>query len=237
MKNNFSAMILAAGFGKRLLPLTKNIPKPLISINSASLLDNAINFVKSLGCNEIIINTHYFSSQIVDSINQRMDKNLIKVIYEKDILDTGGAVKNAIPYFNNQNIIIINSDIFWIEENIIDAKKIIKNFLNNYSPHLLLSVEGRSFGILKNKGDFIIIDKKIKRFEKGNEILFYAGLQILDYNILNNFSFIRFSFNKVWDYLIKKENLFGQKMLTNWYHVGAIHGLNIARKLRTCIKQ
>ena len=113
MNSNYSGMILAAGFGKRLMPLTKSKPKPLIEINEVSLLSNSISFLRTLGCNEIIINTHYKHLQIKDSILKEKHNNEIKIIYEKNILDTGGGVKNAIPYFSNKNIIVINSDIYW----------------------------------------------------------------------------------------------------------------------------
>ena len=83
MTLNYSGMILAAGFGKRMMPLTKNLPKPLININGITLLDNAIDFLKKLGCRQIIINTHYHHLKIEKSINRRKDTEDIELIYEK----------------------------------------------------------------------------------------------------------------------------------------------------------
>jgi MurNAc alpha-1-phosphate uridylyltransferase len=231
MTLNYSGMILAAGFGKRMMPLTKNIPKPLISINGITLLDNAIDFLKKLGCRQIIINTHYHHLKIEKSISKRKDIHDIKLIYEKEILDTAGAVKNAIPYFKNENLLIINSDIFWRQENIKDAQLLINNCLNRKLPHLLLAEKTKSFGMVKSHGDFILNKKKILRFEKGNEIFFYSGLQMITLDILNNFSKKSFSFNQVWDDLISKKKLCGEIMTTNWYHVGDESGLTIAKKL------
>ena len=94
---NFSGMILAAGYGKRMMPLTEKLPKPLIEINGVTLLENAIFFLKNLGCNQIIINSHYYFHLIKETlVKKNLDKK-INLIYEKDILETGGAVKNAIP--------------------------------------------------------------------------------------------------------------------------------------------
>ena len=102
---NYSAMILAAGFGKRMMPLTRDIPKPLIKINGVSLLDNSINFLTKLGCKEIIINTHYQHSQIQNLINYSYNNKNIKLVYEEEILDTGGGVKNAISFFDKSKCI------------------------------------------------------------------------------------------------------------------------------------
>ena len=104
MNFNFSGMILAAGFGRRMLPLTKNKPKPLIKIRGITLLDNSINFLQKLGCTEIIINTHYCHSQIENLISKRHDNKIIKLVHEDKILDTGGGVKNAASCFSFKDI-------------------------------------------------------------------------------------------------------------------------------------
>tara|TARA_B110000263_G_scaffold187777_1_gene165455 strand:+ start:753 stop:1454 length:702 start_codon:yes stop_codon:yes gene_type:complete len=228
---NYSGMILAAGFGKRMMPLTKELPKPLIDINGITLLENAINFLKKLGCQQIIINTHYHHLKIERFISQRKDIDNIELVYEKEILDTGGGVKNAIPYFKNDDLLIVNSDIFWREENIKDAKLLIKNYRNKKIPYLLLAEKKRSFGIFKSQGDFVLQKNKIVRFNKGDHIFFYSGLQMITADILKQFSQKSFSFNDVWDNLIVNENLCGQIMKSNWYHVGDIKGLTIVKKL------
>lgn len=232
MSYKFSAMILAAGFGKRMLPLTENLPKPLIDIKGITLLDNSINFLKKLGCNQIIINTHYKHEQIQQSLNKRIHKDDITLVYENKILDTGGGLKNATPFFNNNNILILNSDIFLIEENLLDIQSLINNYyINNYQASLLLVDKKNAYGLIKKKGDFILKNNNIFRYTKGNKIIFYSGLQILNIKILKEFSLKKFSLNIVWDTLINQQKLFGQMMQTNLYHVGDIHGLNIVREL------
>ena len=151
MNNEFSGMILAAGFGKRMLPLTKSLPKPLIKVNDISLLDNAIDFLKKIGCKQIIINTHYQYEKIHQAIEKRKDKEIINLIYEEDLLDTGGGVKNAIPYFNNNHIIIINCDVFWIDKNINDTKLLIKNYFKFCYPQLLLVDKKNAYGLKKKR--------------------------------------------------------------------------------------
>ena len=231
MNIKFSGMILAAGFGKRMLPLTKNSPKPLIEINGITLLDNSINFLKKLGCNEIIINTHYQYLKIQDAINRRRDKDMISIIYEKELLDTGGGVKNAISYFSSNNILIINSDVYWTDKNLIDAKLIIESYSKDQLAHLLLVEKQNANGLLNNYGDFSLYKNFIKRFIQGDKIIYYAGLQILNSNIFNNFLDKKFSLNVIWNSLIQENKLCGKIMQSKWYHVGDIKSLSIVRKL------
>lgn len=233
MNINFSGMILAAGFGRRLMPLTKNLPKPLLCVNGITLLDNSINFLKRLGCKQIIINSHYKHEKIKAALNYRKDKENISLIYENKILDTGGGVKNAVSHFKNKDLIIINSDIFWQDNNIVDVQFLLNQYQDYRIPHMLLVKKDKAKGLNKKYGDFIIDNKKILRFKKGNQILFYSGLQILNLDIFHSFSEKKFSFNLVWDHLIKIERLYGTIMQTNLYHVGDINGLNIVKKLNS----
>jgi len=231
MKNNFSSMILAAGFGKRMMPLTKESPKSLIDINGITLLDNSINFLKKIGCDEIIINTHYKFTKINEHIKKKKYNCNIRLVHEPEILDTGGAIKNAIDLFNNKNIIIINSDIFWRNKNIKDVKNLITKYNLNKKPHLLLVDKINTNGLNKEFGDFVLDKNKVLRFKEGDPIFFYSGLQIINLDIFKTFLSKKFSINIVWDYLISREMLFGEIMRTNWYHVGDMQGLDIARKL------
>lgn len=229
----YSGMILAAGFGKRMLPLTKYKPKPLIEINGITLLENTINFLIKLGCKEIIINTHYKHKEIINFIKLKHFKVNIKIIYEKIILDTGGAIKNAIPLFSNKHVLVVNSDIYWLNHNLKDVNSLINSYNKNFDNHILLSTKKNSFGIHKSDGDFVIKNSLIHRFKKGDKVFFYSGLQIINIESLNFLKENKFSFNAVWDNLIHKEKLFGLLMRSKWYHVGDIHGLKIARKLHT----
>lgn len=231
MRFKFSAMILAAGYGKRMLPLTKDIPKPLIEVNGITLLDNSINFLKKLGCDQIIINSHYLYHKIEAAVESRITKDNITLIYEKEILNTGGGVKNALPFLKNKDLLIINSDVFWRNENLIDVFSLIKNYQKNFFPNLLLVNNKNAFGIKKTKGDFILNKNKILRSKNDDKIIFYTGLQILKVDIFKEFTLDSFSFNIIWDFYIKKNKLCGQIMHSNWYHVGDIQSLIIVREL------
>ena len=114
------AMILAAGFGKRIHPLTLKHPKPLLKIGKETLLSNTLKFLTSYGIKQIVINVHYLEEQIVDYINRNQFNFTIKIVKEKvKILDTGGGVLNAIKHFNFF-FNYFNSEIKLIFTNIIN---------------------------------------------------------------------------------------------------------------------
>tara|TARA_Y100000590_G_scaffold214209_1_gene242816 strand:+ start:61 stop:762 length:702 start_codon:yes stop_codon:yes gene_type:complete len=228
MIKKFSAMILAAGYGKRLLPLTNEIPKPLIEINNISLLQNTIDFLFRIGCSKIVINTHFKHALISEFIENNFQSSNIFISYEENILDTGGAVKNAIPFFDDEAILVTNSDIFWKKENEKNVIDFISNFNLKDKCKLLLVPEIKANGIKSTYGDFSLKNKIVTRWKKGQDIIFYSGLQMLKLDILNDFKEEKFSFNSVWDLQIYNNSLYGELMDSKWYHVGDFDGLNKA---------
>ena len=228
MLKPFSAMILAAGFGKRMLPLTKKIPKPLVKVNDISLLKNVIDFLFKIGCIKIIINTHYKHHLISDFINEFYYSSNILISYEENILDTGGGVKNAISLFNDENVLVTNSDIFWKKENEEDVIGLINDFNSKEECRLLLVEKAKAHGLINNVGDFSLKNNEVRRWKIGDRILYYSGLQIVSLNIFKDFNSNKFSFNAVWDNQITKNSLHGNIMLSHWYHVGDTKGLKTA---------
>ena len=221
--NNFTLMILSAGFGTRMQNLTRNIPKPLLKINNTTLIKNTINFFEKIGCNRFIINTHYLYKQFNDYIDLNFSEKKIISIYEPEILDTGGGIKNAIKFFDDKNFLVTNCDIFWNDNNLIDVKSFIHNLEETQTCDLLLSSKKNTIGINKKQGDFSLRDHYLTRWKENDEIIFYSGLQKLNPLIFNNFKESKFSINKVWDYLIDKQKLSGVIMESKLFHIGDIN--------------
>jgi len=126
------AMILAAGFGKRIHPLTLKHPKPLLRIGSETLLSNTLKFLELSEIKDVVINVHYLGEQIIDYINKNQFNLTINIVKEKDkILNTGGGVLNAIQYFSNEPFLIINPDTIWNSHYLKELKLMEKSFFEN----------------------------------------------------------------------------------------------------------
>ena len=154
------AMILAAGFGKRLHPLTLNIPKPLLKVSNETLLSNTIKFLKKFGIKQVVINVHYLADQIIDYINKNEFDLKIILIEEKDkILDTGGGILNVINHFKNEPFIVVNPDTIWNTDYLKELKKMEKEFFESQAKCILLVANKiRSFD-KSLKGDFALFNK------------------------------------------------------------------------------
>ena len=223
------AMILAAGFGKRLNPLTLTCPKPLIKIGDETLLSNTIKFLEEFGVNQIVINTHYLGEQIKKYISEKKFKSNITIINEDEkILDTGGGILNALKYFN-ESFLCINPDTIWNLKYIQELKQLENDFfLNKKKCSLLVVNKIKSFD--KNfKGDFSLTNGLITRENNVNLKYIYTGLQILDPRVFLNINDKIFSINLIWNKLIASKQLFGLESNINFLHVST---LDIYKKLR-----
>ena len=144
-----TALILCAGLGKRLNPLTLEKPKPLLEFNNITLLENTINLIKELGVKKIFLNTFYFKDQIKDYLNNKNFNISINIVEDgSKILDTGGGIKNMINNSNEENFLIFNPDTIW---NINYIKSIIQmnEFFENNDIKNILLVFIKKLGLIK----------------------------------------------------------------------------------------
>ena len=215
---NLPILILCAGFGKRMLDLTTNIPKPLLKIRNRILLGNTINFFNDIGFSNIFINAHYLHSKIEKYIINNFN-NSVNLIYEPSILGTGGGIKNVFNYTKNNKICVVNSDIFFLKDNKKDLIKFLKDTDSITHGKILLSEDKNFYGLKKMNGDFNISNGIVSKWAKGNDIIFYTGIQILSKNIFQNTSNI-FSINDIWDKLIINKKLKGSFIQSKILHVG-----------------
>ena len=209
-------MILAAGLGKRMQPITFKVPKPLIQIGNKNLIERAIELLINHGVEEIVINVHHLPGQIKDFINKKKYKVRIKISYEKDkLLDTGGGILHATKSFKKP-FIAINPDTIWSNVYYSELKELEDLYFRERKPCLLLVNKNLSFDS-SFKGDFNIHNSKITRDE--NNKFIFTGLQILDENVFSSINDKIFSMNKIWNYLIEKNSLIGNESKQKFYHL------------------
>ena len=223
-----TALILCAGLGKRLKPLTLTTPKPLLEINDITLLERCINLIIGFGAKKIILNTFHLSEKIFNYIQNKKFPIDIQILEDgNEILDTGGGILNMIQNSKDDNFIIFNPDTLW-QKNYLDEIKKMQEFYfsNNLSNILLLANKRLSFD--KNlKGDFELKNNLLKK--KENNDLIYIGCQILNRNLFEKYEIQNFSILSIWNDLLKKNKLNGFESSNHFYH---LTNLEIFKKLK-----
>ena len=210
-------MILAAGLGNRMKPLTLKTPKPLLEINNSTLLERAINLLISHGVQQININVHYLHDQIEKFINNKKFKVKITISNEENLLlDTGGGVLKGTQNFGDNPFLVVNPDTVWSKRYLKELKMLEEIYFQNNKPTLLLVKKKLSIDP-SFKGDFNLNNKKISKDDE-NQFIF-TGLQITNRSVLINEKTEVFSMNKIWDKLIKEKNLQGLESSQKFYHL------------------
>ena len=226
------AMILCAGFGTRLKPLTLDNPKPLLKIGNETLLSNTLIFLESFWIDHAIIKVHYLSEKIVNYINtikSNFNFNITIIEEKNNILDTGGGVLNAIQHFYNEIFLVINPDTIWNKDYLEELNSLKKSFFSNINSkcHMLVVDKTKSFD-KSFKGDFNLEKNLIVRNKKNELKYIFTGLQLVKPEVFSKTNTKIFSINKIWDQLIINKQLHGLESKVNFLHVS---NLNVYKEL------
>ena len=214
------AIILGAGFGKRMRPITKKIPKPLVKVNGITLLENSIKFLTSLGVKHIIVNAHHLHKEIINFVKGKRFHSKVNVIVEKrKILDTGGGILNASRKFKKQLFFVLNPDTLWRIGYKKEFRKLEKVYKKNKKPTMLLVSKSKSYD-RSFKGDFNLNSKNEILRQKNNKFI-YTGAQIINRSIFKKRKIKPFSMNKVWNELIKNKELIGVASKQKFFHINS----------------
>ena len=226
MKIN-TALILCAGFGERLNPITLDTPKPLLKIKEITLIEYCIKIIIDLDIKKILINTFYQKEQIHEFFKKHNYKADIEVIDEGNtILDTGGGILNLIKNSEDENFLVFNPDTIWTKSYIEEINEMINLYFSKKIKNLLLLVN-RELSFDKDlKGDFGLQNSLINQKSKSHT---YIGCQILNRSIIEKEKLTKFSITKIWSDLIKNNQLYGFESKLKFYHAT---NLEIFKKLQ-----
>ena len=213
-----TALILCAGFGKRLLPLTQSTPKPLLKIGQITLLERTIKLIEKLQIKKIKINTFYLSKEIkkfVDQSNTNLDIQLIED--GNEILDTGGGIFNMIKDSSEKNFLVFNPDTLWNENYDKNISEMVDFYFRKQITNILLVVPKDLSFDKRLKGDFNLINEKLTKDNNKNFI--YTGCQIINKNIFSKITKKKFSMNEIWNSQLKESRLFAYESNIEFLHV------------------
>ncbi len=227
MKIN-TALILCAGFGKRLNPITLTKPKPLLEINEVTMLEKSINLIKEMGIKKIFINTFYLKdhfSSFVKNKNFNLDIHIVED--GESILDTGGGILNMTSKSDEDDFMVFNPDTIWSNRYRDEIIKMEEIYFSKKLENILLLVNKNLSFDQNLAGDFNLSDNLISKTD--NLDFIYIGCQILNKKILANQTISKFSILNIWNKLIDEKKLSGFESKQKFYH---LTDLNIFNKLR-----
>jgi len=213
-----TALILCAGLGKRLNPLTLKTPKPLLKLKEVTMLENCINIAVKLGTKKIFLNTFHLKDQISNFLE---DKNFlidIEIIEDGEkILNTGGGILNMISNSQDNDYLIFNPDTLWDENYVHEVEK-MQNFYfsNNLSNTLLIVNKNLSFD-KSLEGDFGFKDNLL--IKDTNKKFIFIGCQILNKKLFKGYNIKNFSISEIWNELMKQNQLYGFESFNKFYHL------------------
>jgi MurNAc alpha-1-phosphate uridylyltransferase len=217
-----TAMILAAGLGKRLRPITTTVPKPLVEVAGRALIDHALDRLQLAGVDTAVVNVHYLPDLVEAHLARRRFPRILISDERKKLLDTGGGIARALPKLGADPFLVLNSDSFWIE----GMRPNLDQLAAAYNPDrmdalLMLAPAVAAIGY-SGPGDFSMdtTGNVQRRRERQVAAFVYAGAAILHPRLFADAPEGAFSLNLLFDTAIEKERLFGVRMDGIWLHVG-----------------
>jgi N-acetyl-alpha-D-muramate 1-phosphate uridylyltransferase len=227
-----TAMVLAAGNGIRMRPLTDRTPKPLIAVNGKPLLDNVLDRLAATGVETTVVNVHYLADQIERHLAGRRAPRIIISDERANLLDTGGGVVKALPLLGDRPFYHLNSDTIWID----GVRPNLLHLAEAFEPArmdalLLLAATSGSVGY-SGRGDFVMApDGRLRRRAEREVAPFvYAGVAILSHSLFADTPSGPFSLNLLFDRAIEAGRFYGLRLEGVWMHVGTPDAIAAAER-------
>ena len=224
------AMVLAAGLGMRLRPITENLPKPLVAVAGQSILDRVLDALEAAGIERCVVNTHYLAEMIESQLADRREP-LTELSHESELLDTGGGVARALPSLGSRPFFVINADILWREGPGETAlERLGAAFDDDVMDALLLLAAREDAAGYDGRGDFFSdsAGRLTRRGDEADAPLVFTGLQILSPRLFAGCPEGAFSLNLLYDRAAAAGRLLGIGHTGRWFHIGTPEGLDLA---------
>jgi len=218
-----TAMVMAAGLGKRMRPLTATRPKPLVEVAGKALLDHVLDRLRAAGVERIVVNVHYLADSIEAHLRKSAKDLDVAISDERQLLlETGGGLKKALPLIEGDPFIAVNSDNFWVDGPSDALKLLASHWDDEKMDALLLLVPHARAGNHSGLGDFHMdASGRLKRRTKAKVAPFvYTGIQIASKRLLEGAPEGVFSTNVLWDRAIEQGRCFGVVHQGLWFDVG-----------------
>jgi MurNAc alpha-1-phosphate uridylyltransferase len=214
-------MVLAAGLGKRMRPLTTTVPKPLIEVAGRPLIDWAIDRLEAAGVETVVVNIHYQPHLLRAHLARRRHPEILISDESDALLDTGGGIAKALPLLGDEPFFLLNADTFWIVGARPNLRWLAGSWNDAMDCLLLLAPTVRAVGY-RGRGDFRMdpAGRLVRRPEREVVPFAYAGAAILHPRLFAGCPEGRFSLNLLFDRAIEAERLYGVRMDGLWLHVG-----------------
>jgi MurNAc alpha-1-phosphate uridylyltransferase len=215
-------MVLAAGLGVRMRPLTDRMPKPLVPVAGSPLLDHVLDKLADAGVSEAIVNVHYLPDQIIDHVARRSHPKVIISDERDTVLGTGGGVVKALPLLGNAPFYHLNADTMWIDGVRPNLARLAETFDPARMDILLLMAPTASSIGYSGSGDYAMTPDGALRKRKENQVVpfVYAGVAIMSPSLFKDAPRGEFSLTRMFDRASEQERLFGLRMDGVWMHVG-----------------
>jgi MurNAc alpha-1-phosphate uridylyltransferase len=217
-----TAMILGAGLGTRMRPLTDVVPKPLVRLNGKALIDHALDRLEAAGITRVVVNVHYRADQLEAHLKTRTSPRILISDERDELLDTGGGVVKALPLLGDKPFLIHNADTAWIEGIGGSLSRLIAGWDGDRMDSLmLLALAATSVGY-DGHGDFSMDASGVltRRRERVEAPFVFAGVSIAHPRLFAGAPAGAFSLNKLWDGAIAERRLFGTRLDGVWMHIG-----------------
>jgi MurNAc alpha-1-phosphate uridylyltransferase len=227
-----TGMVLAAGLGKRMRPITDTIPKPLVPVHGRTLLDHAIDRLEAVGVETVVVNTHYLASQVTSHLAQRRSPR-IEISPEDDLLETGGGVLKALPLLG-ESFFVTNSDVLWLDGKVPALERLARAWNAEEMDAILLLQRTTTAVGYEGVGDYFLDKLGVPRYRNEREIApyIYAGVQLLSPRLFAEARALpkKFSLKLLWDKAEAAGRLRGIVHDGEWYHIGTPEGLKAAEE-------